>query len=66
MKPQWGDLPTRARYLAQEANGAWYHYEFKPIPWYHGWWKGRNGGRRAYCGYSDAPADHRFTLERRP
>ena len=33
MKPNWGDSPSWARYLAMDANGAWWWYANKPIIW---------------------------------
>ena len=30
MKPEWKDAPEWANYLAQDNDGMWYWYEFKP------------------------------------
>lgn len=70
-KPDWGDAPDWAKWLAQDANGSWGWYQRKPVQlradhgagvWdirqIHHEWLG--------AGFGKLNPDWQSTLERRP
>lgn len=64
IKPTWKEAPPWAQYLAQDGDGSWFWYEFKPEPSMTNptWMRQKGLLLRA-----DAdPGKWRDTLERRP
>lgn len=60
MKPDWKDAPEWARWLAMDADGTWYWYEFEPER-YAIFWDCLEGRRE------EAEKDHwKETLRSRP
>jgi hypothetical protein len=43
--PQTGSLPEWVRWLAQDADGAWWGYEVEPLCYHRGWYENELGRR---------------------
>lgn len=39
MKPDWKDAPDWANWLAMDADGTWYWFEYEPYPSSDDYWK---------------------------
>lgn len=63
-KPSWNDAPEWANYLAQDYDGTWVWYEYRPKPIeesnYFSCWKGK------FLKVSSDNTDWKKTLEKRP
>lgn len=64
-KPDWLDAPEWARYLAQDGDGEWWWFEFKPVPNHDisSWCRGSLEHRYEFAGSTCPPVG---PMERRP
>lgn len=63
-KPDWGDAPEWANYLARDEDGGWYWYENNPVAGCDEW--DENGGKLSKAGFSLEDINWQDTLEKRP
>jgi len=52
--PATADLPHWVKWLAQDADGAWWGYEVEPLQQHRGWYENEVGRRRRVA---EAPAN---------
>lgn len=55
------NIPTWARFLAQDADGAWWAYEAHPNEMHNGWYE-NEVGRIKKLGMGEPPADWHSSL----
>lgn len=63
-KPSWSEAPECANYLAQDADGTWYWYEYEPTPFQVNWLEDEGWFGMAKSGNPNSNWEH--TLEKRP
>lgn len=65
MKPNWDDAPEWATWMAQDKDGYWLWYEFKPYKGNEEWFKNKNNSGRVSIAYPSFEGWDN-TLEMRP
>lgn len=66
MKPDWKDAPEWAEWVAQDADGTWWFYGYKPRPWLGMCWMTSHPMGRQHPHKSEPNKNWRKTLENRP
>jgi len=65
-KPDWGSAPEWAQWLAQDEDGSWWWYEFRPEPVFTQEMWEIDRGEIAVAGVTEVSGDWHATLEQRP
>ena len=66
MKPSWNGAPAWAKWLAQDASGAWFWYQRRPLQLHDRWWPSSEGSYGATGVTTAVEQPWPDTLEARP